>query len=169
MVEIKTCYVGTKALILTSSYLSLFQAFRLSGWHKEMWAWKTARGWVGRHSLVSPPSSPPQYFFPTLSPPSALHYLNAWNRLWLPWRCLLFSLWESFFFSHLEIQDSLLTSLNSPSVIFFSYFGLTSWLILRASFMWTNNLFCGPLALSDLILLWINLNNIFYLCVFFFR
>ena len=96
---------------------------------------------------------------------SALHYLNAWKRLWLPWYCLLFSLWDSsFFFSHLVIRDTLLTGLNNPSVSFSCYLWLS-----RAFFIRMNNLFYWPLALSDLRLLWINYKNIFYLCVIFYR
>ena len=71
---------------------------------------------------------------------------------------------QFFFFSHLVIQDTLLTGLNNPSVSFSCYLWLS-----RAFFIRMNNLFYGPLALSDLRLLWINYKNIFYLCVIFYR
>ena len=94
---------------------------------------------------------------------SALHYLNAWKRLWLPWYCLLFSLWDSSFFFLTPCDTRhFLTGLNNPSVSFSCYLWLS-----RAFFIRMNNNFYGPLALSDLRLLW-SIIKISFICVLSF-
>ena len=65
---------------------SQFQAFRLWGQSKEMWAEKKRGGGVGvreRERIPSSLPSPsfPPYFFLALFLRAALHYPNAWKRL----------------------------------------------------------------------------------------